>query len=127
MVAAWSPLYRGCGARDVAVGGVGVNLAVQDAVAAANILGRVLRESRLEENILRKYKRAANGRPASSSASSWRSKTAWLHRHWSDRTVQAALAVKLIMKFPDCASCRPGWSDWACGLSMSRRNAGSAT
>ena len=34
------------------VGGVGVNLAVQDAVAAANILGRVLRESRLEEKHL---------------------------------------------------------------------------
>jgi 2-polyprenyl-6-methoxyphenol hydroxylase-like FAD-dependent oxidoreductase len=31
------------------IGGVGINLAVQDAVAAANILARVLREGRLTD------------------------------------------------------------------------------
>jgi 2-polyprenyl-6-methoxyphenol hydroxylase-like FAD-dependent oxidoreductase len=36
-------LHRGCGACHVPVGGVGINLAVQDAAAAANILAEPLR------------------------------------------------------------------------------------
>ena len=35
------------------VGGVGINLAIQDAVATANILGETLREGRVELNDLR--------------------------------------------------------------------------
>ena len=38
MGAAGIALYRGCSARDVSGGGVGVSLAVQDAVATANLL-----------------------------------------------------------------------------------------
>lgn len=39
------------------VGGVGINLAIQDAVAAANILARPLRETRLRESDLRAVQR----------------------------------------------------------------------
>jgi 2-polyprenyl-6-methoxyphenol hydroxylase-like FAD-dependent oxidoreductase len=39
------------------VGGVGINLAIQDAVAAANLLARPLKEGRLEERHLARVAR----------------------------------------------------------------------
>ena len=42
MVAPWPAGDRRCRARDEPVGGIGINLAIQDAVATANLLARPL-------------------------------------------------------------------------------------
>ena len=46
------------------LGGVGMNIAVQDAVAAANILAGPLKEGRLKDSDLRPCRSAAGGRCA---------------------------------------------------------------
>ena len=45
------------------VGGVGINLAIQDAVAAANILWQPLSKGRVPAAQLARCRRGANGRP----------------------------------------------------------------
>ena len=51
------------------IGGVGINLAVQDAVAAANILAEPLRGGAVGDDVLQRCRTAASSRRASPSAS----------------------------------------------------------
>ncbi len=72
------------------VGGVGINLAIQDAVAAANLLWQPLKEKRLRFEDLRRFKRGAISQraPPSACSSSCRiqsSRRRWLRRRTSSR------------------------------------------
>jgi len=58
------PVHRRCGARDVAVAGVGINLAIQDAVAAANILATPLKDNRVSGMICARCRTPRMGRCA---------------------------------------------------------------
>ena len=66
------------------VGGVGVNLAVQDAVAAANILAEPLRLGSSGMCYSPRSSVAAPGRPGQRSGCSSRSRTRSSPRHWRD-------------------------------------------
>src|SRR5690349_1339739 len=52
MVAAWADLHRRCSAPMSPIGGVGINIAVQDAVAAANRLASPLRSGKVTDHDL---------------------------------------------------------------------------
>ncbi|HEY5811718.1 MAG TPA: FAD-dependent oxidoreductase [Terrimicrobiaceae bacterium] len=83
------------------VGGVGINLAIQDAVATANILGKTLREGRTEPNDLRTVQRRRE-RPAHLTQRA----QIFIHEHFLERIFKASeqisspLPARLLKAFP---------------------------
>jgi 2-polyprenyl-6-methoxyphenol hydroxylase-like FAD-dependent oxidoreductase len=83
------------------VGGVGINLAIQDAVATANILGKKLREGRVEPNNLRAVQHRRE-RPAHLTQRA----QIFIHEHFLERVFKAneqmssPLPARLLEEFP---------------------------
>jgi len=83
------------------VGGVGINLAIQDAVATANILGEKLREGRVEPNNLRAVQHRRE-RPAHLTQRA----QIFIHEHFLERVFKAneqissPLPERLLEEFP---------------------------
>jgi 2-polyprenyl-6-methoxyphenol hydroxylase-like FAD-dependent oxidoreductase len=83
------------------VGGVGINLAIQDAVATANILGEKLREGRVEPNNLRAVQHRRE-RPAHLTQRA----QIFIHEHFLERVFKAneqissPLPARLLEEFP---------------------------
>ena len=83
------------------VGGVGINLAIQDAVATANILGELLREGRVEPQDLRAVQQRRE-RPAQLTQRA----QIFIHEHFLERIFKASeqmsspLAARLLEELP---------------------------
>jgi 2-polyprenyl-6-methoxyphenol hydroxylase-like FAD-dependent oxidoreductase len=83
------------------VGGVGINLAIQDAVATANILGEMLREGRVESKDLRAVQQRRE-RPAQLTQRA----QIFIHEHFLERIFKASeqmsspLAARLLEELP---------------------------
>ena len=83
------------------VGGVGINLAIQDAVATANILGEKLREGKVELNNLRAVQHRRE-RPAHLTQRA----QIFIHEHFLERVFKAneqissPLPARLLEEFP---------------------------
>ena len=105
------------------VGGVGVNMAVQDAVAAANHLAEPLRRNALGEEHLRAVQRRRRWptRVIQSLQVAVQNRVL-LATLQSTAPVAAPRALRIIAATRCCATCRAGSSDWACsGSACARR------
>lgn len=80
-----------------AVGGIGINLAVQDAVAASNILAQPLRQGAAGPEILRPVQRRRNPGPVDPASASVRPELRVLG---AQRTPRAPLALCLLQDMP---------------------------
>ncbi len=82
------------------VGGVGINLAIQDAVAAANLLAKALRERRVREPLLRRVQKRREF-PTRVTQRLQRAVHALLRRVFRNKgKAKAPLSMKLIMALP---------------------------
>ncbi len=82
------------------VGGVGINLAIQDAVAAANFLAKALRERRVTEQLLRRVQKRREF-PTRVTQRLQRAVHALLRRVFRNKgKAKAPLTMKLIMALP---------------------------